>query len=604
MQPLSLNSGDASNSFLLGLTFVFAASTVGLGLALALRERPRFTRRGNTESSALLETALSSGRCGLWSWDVDDRRMYWSASLFELLGRPGVHRSMRMSEVAALIHPYDLAVIRAMESEVAEGQPGIDQALRLKHANGDWIWVRARAEVVNDASGRHLVGIAMDITDQQSIKAASKEAEIRLRDAIEAISEAFVIWDNENRLVLCNQKYREFHGLEKTDCVRGMPYAGLIEKAEQPAVVDIANSDVPGPLERAMDVRFDDGRWLRINERRTRDGGYVSVGTDITALKQHEGDLLETERELTATIADLTQSRTELQRQAQELVRLAKQYHHEKSRAEDASRSKSEFLANMSHELRTPLNAIIAYTEFMQHDSFEMFGRDKFLEYSSDIHHSGLYLLKMIDNILDMAKLEDGKIEIDHDLIDGNKIIGEILRDLDLERPDHQLTILREISNDLTVMADKRALRQVLMNVLSNAVKFTPAGGRVTVRSRQDEHYSHIIIEDTGIGIPEFALSRIGRPFEHVLQAETNAHAGAGLGLAISTSLIAAHDGALTVQSEEGVGTVVSITLPSPRTDEAMESDPNPVTEIEALLERSFSSPLAKSMSTKPQRIV
>ena len=170
----------------------------------------------------------------------------------------------------------------------------------MRHADGHWIWIRARAEVVADAEDEpHLVGIAVDVTEQRRLAEASRTADIRLRDAIEAISEAFVLWDAANRLVLCNSKYQQLYGLPDELVRPGTPYAEIARSGRRPIVSDTFPVDDDGAGARSVEARVEDGRWLQINERRTDDGGFVSVGTDITALKQKEAELLENERALT-----------------------------------------------------------------------------------------------------------------------------------------------------------------------------------------------------------------------------------------------------------------------------------------------------------------
>ena len=161
---------------------------------------------------------------------------------------------------------------------------------------------------------------------------------------------------------------------------------------------------------RTFEAQLTDGRWMHISERRTKDGGYVSVGTDITKIKQHEQKLIEGEKRRIATINDLRHSQQALERQTDELADLAEKYAEEKTRAEEANQAKSKFLANMSHELRTPLNAIIGFSEIMESAMFGPLGAAKYIEYSRDIRASGQYLLDVINDILDMSKIEAGSV--------------------------------------------------------------------------------------------------------------------------------------------------------------------------------------------------
>ena len=256
------------------------------------------------------------------------------------------------------------------------------------------------------------------MTEQRRLAEASRTADLRLRDAIEAISEAFVLWDAANRLVLCNSKYQQLYGLPDELVQPGTPYAEIARSGRRPIISDTLPVADDGAGARSVEARVEDGRWLQINERRTNDGGFVSVGTDITALKQKEAQLLENERALTETVADLRRSRQQLEKQAQQLVELAEKYAVEKEKAEDANRIKSEFLANVSHELRTPLNAIIGFSELMLSGAFGPLGDEKYDGYCRDINEAGTFLLRVISDILDMARLEAGRIEIDREPLD------------------------------------------------------------------------------------------------------------------------------------------------------------------------------------------
>ena len=386
---------------------------------------------------------------------------------------------------------------------------------------------------------------------------------MRLRDAIENISEAFVLWDSDNKLVVCNGKYQQFHNLPGSLVKPNTPYEEVIKAAKEPLVrTRIAVNDGDPDAGNTFEVQLVDGRWLNINERRTKDGGFVSVGTDITPLKQHEERLMAGERELMNTVRDLQKSRMTLEHQAQQLVDLAEKYALEKTRAETANRSKSEFLANMSHELRTPLNAIIGFSEVIRSQMFGEIGNEKYIEYSRDIHKSGQYLLDVISDILDMSKIEAGRVNLDTQTCDIDAVVAESLRIVTARAKECGVELVKDVQPDLKVVGDKRALKQVLINLLTNAVKFTPEGGTVTLRTMGSPDTLRINIEDTGIGIPEKDIEKLGRPFEQVENQMTKSRSGSGLGLAISRSLVELHGGVFSIESTPEVGTTVSFTLP------------------------------------------
>jgi two-component system, cell cycle sensor histidine kinase PleC len=336
-------------------------------------------------------------------------------------------------------------------------------------------------------------------------------------------------------------------------CVPGTPYSVVAEASKEPVVKQVlpAQSNENSGA-RSMEVQIADGRWLQINERRTKDGGFVSVGTDITALKKQEDHLLRSERTLMTTVRDLQKERQLAEEQSQRLAELADKYASEKTRAESANRSKSEFLANMSHELRTPLNAVIGFSEIMSQEMFGALGSPKYAEYAADIRKSGMFLLDVINDILDMSKIEAGRV----DLEDSLRLVGP-------RASEGKIDLVVDVPEMEEFMADRRALKQVVINLLSNAIKFTPEGGKVTLRARQDAKFVTIQIIDTGIGIPPRDIEKLGRPFEQVENQFTKSKGGSGLGLAISKSLVDLHNGALNISSKVGAGTTVTVQVPT-----------------------------------------
>ncbi len=233
-------------------------------------------------------------------------------------------------------------------------------------------------------------------------------------------------------------------------------------------------------------------------------------------------------------------------------------------RAENASKAKSRFLANMSHELRTPLNAVIGFTDMMRQRTFGPLGNEKYEEYATLIYDSGQLLLDLISDMLDMAKIEAGKLELNLETVDFTGTIEDSVRMLRDRAEQAGLELSVSIPQEpLFVTADRRAIKQIMLNLLSNAIKFTPAGGSIGVSLYQRSGFTTIAISDTGIGIPAEYLDRLGMPFEHVDSDPMIAKNGAGLGLALVRALTEKHGGTLTIQSEEGVGTDVRVDFPT-----------------------------------------
>jgi len=555
------------------LTVTLSATTgfVVLILGFAFHWQATRAREADTIYETVrsrIDTALNRGRCGLWDWDLARGRVFWSHSMFAILGLKPRDTLLSFGEVDALVHPEDIHLYE-LAAQLADATATlVDHAFRMRHANGNWVWLRARCELVQQSGegGPHLIGIAVDITEQKTLVERTVEADLRLRDAIETIPEAFVVWDAQNRLVLCNSNFQELHNLPDAAIEAGASYESVVAAGRKPVVRSKVTSEGQIPGARTFEAQLDDGRWLHISERRTKDGGYVSVGTDITNIKLHEEKLMESEKRLMATVADLRHSQQKLERQAEEVADLAEKYAEEKTRAEEANQAKSKFLANMSHELRTPLNAIIGFSEIMESSMFGPLGSDKYGEYCRDIHQSGQYLLEVINDILDMSKIEAGRIRLDAEQIELEPFLNDAMRVVSGRANDKRLKLTARLGRGIRLTADHRLLKQIVLNLLSNAVKFTPEGGRVTIRARATSGWVSISLADTGIGIPEEALARLGRPFEQVESQLTKSHQGSGLGLAIAKSLTELHHGAMRIRSTPGIGTMVLLRLPISRT--------------------------------------
>src|SRR3954465_12819750 len=496
----------------LSVTLSATPGFVVLILGFAFHWQSTRAREGDLINDAVrsrIDTALNRGRGGLWDWDLSRGRIFWSQSMFTMLGLDSRSDLLTFGELNALVKSDDIDLFAIADQLIASKIDHIDQTFRMQHTDGHWIWLRVRCELSQGAAdaGLHLIGIAVDITEQKSLAEKTVEADLRLRDAIETIPEAFVLWDAGDRLVLCNSHFQRLHKLPDSAVTPGTSYETVIEVGSMPEVrTRLHETGTPAPGARTFEAQLDDGNWLHISERRTKDGGYVSAGTDITRIKEHEQKLVDNDLRLRATVIDLKLSQATLEQQALELVDLAQKYSDEKNRAEEANQTKSKFLANMSHELRTPLNAIIGFSEIMGSGMFGSLGSEKYQEYCHDILTSGHYLLEVINDILDMSKIEAGRMKLDMEELDLAQTLAESLRVVAGRAHDKNLVLDADIATSIPLVADRRATKQIMVNLLSNAVKFTPEGGRVTMRSRVFEDKVVLIIADTGIGIPPHSL--------------------------------------------------------------------------------------------------
>ncbi len=298
----------------------------------------------------------------------------------------------------------------------------------------------------------------------------------------------------------------------------------------------------------------------------------------LRALQERVAEMQENEQILQTQIADLKKARRKLEMQGESLTRLADDLLIARDEARAANRTKSEFLANMSHELRTPLNAILGFSELMGNATLGPLGNPKYEEYTKDINDSGRHLLALIDDILDLSKIEADKLELHEEDIDVAMVIRSCMVLVNERARNGGVKLLTDLPDGLPALhADQRKLKQILVNLLSNAVKFTPAGGEVTLKAwwREDSGYVFQII-DTGIGIALANIPTALAPFGQVDSDLDRKFEGTGLGLPLTKSLVEMHGGSLDLQSEFGVGTTVTIRFPAERIiadEDATEKD-------------------------------
>jgi signal transduction histidine kinase len=387
---------------------------------------------------------------------------------------------------------------------------------------------------------------ALDRQHRASLELRAGEERLKrqsdlLQSTLENMGEGLSVFDRGGRLMAWNSRFVEMLDLpadlssETTlqdiltlQSARG-DFGPVDTKVESHDRFKAFFRDVPHVRERLTRT----GRTLQIRRRAMPGGAVVSLYSDITERKAAE-------------------------------IKMAQAW----AQAELANRAKGDFLANMSHELRTPLNAIIGFSEILSGQHLGPLKNARYLEYSSDIHSSGLHLLSIINDVLDMSKIEAGKLDIHEEEIDVRELLTSSVRMVRERARKQEVELVCDADDPyLAIFADERAMKQCLLNLLSNAVKFSKTGGRVTAAARVDaENRTVISIADTGIGMTEQEQERALQPFGQAHSSTTRTYGGTGLGLPITMGLVEAHGGAMAMVSNPGTGTVVSITLPAERT--------------------------------------
>ena len=367
---------------------------------------------------------------------------------------------------------------------------------------------------------------------------ALRQSAQMLGATIQAIEDGIAVFDRDRKLQHWNRAYIEMWQFPEAFLRSGVGMVEMLDELMRDGRVQLMVRDDQGnpttdprtfePTGRWL-YRRADGRQLSVRRIAIGDEGYMAVCSDLTAQKQHED----------------------------ELVKAWEQ-------AVIANRSKSEFLANVSHELRTPLNAIIGFSEVVERELFGPLGNERYVSYVRDIRNSGEHLLSLINDILDLSKIEAGRFQLRMEEVDCNEIAHSVARLIRPRTVEHGLTLVMDLPETAVLLnADKRAVKQVLINLLSNAVKFTPESGTVTLACQPWQDGVQFTVSDTGIGIDEKEMHVALAPFGQIDSQFNRKYEGTGLGLPIVKGIVELHGGTLEIGSQPGNGTTVVVRIPN-----------------------------------------
>jgi two-component system cell cycle sensor histidine kinase PleC len=493
-------------------------------------------------SEARLRDFASAGSDWYWEQDANLRFVFSSSQLSEN-SDSSLTRHIGKTIRDVVKHGVTDAAWQKLEADLAARRPYRDFRYRVHGRSGRVSDLSASGKPIFGADGSFLGfrGVARDITEENAAERERLRAEKKLEVALSNMAQGICLYDAEGRLVLANQKYAEFYDLPADTVKPGMTLRDILDVMT--AASRIVSRDVERVVAEHLAILSDretrafqhdlrGGQVIEVMQQSLPDGGFVVMYSDITARAQSTAALVSA-----------------------------------KTQAETANRAKSEFLANMSHELRTPLNAIIGFSEIIKDGVLGPIGSPKYLQYAGDIHQSGQHLLSIINDVLDMSKIEAGRYELQEGTIDLAEVVASCLIMISGRARDGGVCLENRVAESaVRLHGDHRAVKQVVLNLLSNAVKFTRADGTVAVDLYLESIGALALsVADTGIGIADADLARVFEPFQQVDSSYGRAHDGIGLGLSISKRLMELHGGGLQIESRVDRGTTATIRFPASR---------------------------------------
>jgi PAS domain S-box-containing protein len=570
------------------------------GISTDITQR-KVDERALSESKLRLAHAHRIAKLSHWIWDeVSNRLTYCSDDLAGLFGVSREDVPSTVEAWVAFIHPADREATRSLILDSAQRQTGYETEYRIVRHDGSVCWVLVLTEAEFDEAGCFVrtLGTAQDITERKAAEEAlrTKTATVELLQVVAVAANAATSVDDALQTCLdevCahiswpvghvymvresdppelessriwhideTESHKAFRKVtEEMKFSLGLGLPGRVWASGEPEWISDIHSD-------ANFLRGKDDAHLNVGS------GFafpLLVGRDVAAvLEFFSPDITEPDFQVLEVMAHVGAQlgRVVERKTAEKALRGAKEV------AEQASKSKSVFLANMSHELRTPLNAIIGFSDIISTELFGRIDNAKYIEYASDINESGEHLLELINDILDLSKIEAGKLELQEAETSIDRIVDSCLIFVQERAKASNLSLARDVPDNLpTLFGDERKIKQILLNLLSNAVKFTPPGGDVTVRVTVDDESVYFAVIDSGIGIAPEDIPKALAVFGQVDSRHNRKYEGTGLGLPLSEALARLHGGSLSLNSDPAKGTTVIFALPVERLVAKGDSD-------------------------------
>ncbi|MBT5195123.1 MAG: PAS domain S-box protein [Rhodospirillaceae bacterium] len=537
-----INLAEVKGPFLIAAVVISAGIAVFLTLVfggwyyinLSMRHRER-TAWELRRSQSRLSRAQRIARLGGWQYNFRSKEFSATEETYRMFGVSRAEVMDAPKATSEFLHPDDLSATREARALSLENSSDYEIDYRIVRPDDEVRYIREQGAFDFDKQGVRirLSGTVHDVT-------AGRRTEERLRQQaliFDQIHDAVVFTDTSGKIMSWNK------GAERQS---GFSAAQMIGSSVD---ICVAQRDKARFWKELAPKAYKEGSaefdvWLR-----HRDGRHYRGHTSVAIVRDTQGEII--------GAVSCTLDITEKFSADQELIQA-------KRLAENANRSKSEFLANMSHELRTPLNAILGFSQIMMSGMLAKDDLDRVHEYAKDIFDSGTHLLDVINDLLDLAKIEAGHMDLEEGVVDIDDIITTSLRQISGPAQKRSIKLTQSVQTDMPLLwADDRKLKQVILNLLSNAVKFTPKGGKVEVTAGlQDNGQMELTVRDTGQGMTEAEIELSLQPFGQASDAMTRDHEGTGLGLPLSRSLCELHGGDLQIESTKGVGTTVKVHLP------------------------------------------